>query len=113
MLIQTRPFRIAREIPLVGAFLQGLANFRVSISERGRNNHAAVSGHDDLMLAVAIALWYAEALSEVPKFEPLSGPINVFRRECATPRRSRMTLRGAAVLHQIFAQTAYALTLQE
>jgi len=60
--------------------LHELANFRVSISESGRSSYAAVSGHDDLVRAVAIALWYAEALSKVPKFEPLPEPINIFRR---------------------------------
>ena len=81
MLIQTRSFRIAREIPLLGAFLKELANFRVSISESGRNSYSAVSGHDDLVLATAIALWYAEALAKVPTtVEPMPKALNIFRR---------------------------------
>lgn len=49
--------RIARNLPLVPALLAELANFEVTVSARGYDRYEAARGHDDLVVAVALAVW--------------------------------------------------------
>lgn len=69
MLISTEKFR-AVKMPLYPYFRHELENFRMSISPTGRDTYAAASGHDDLVLAVAIACWYAESQTKKTPTSP-------------------------------------------
>ena len=60
LLIHTKRLKIAEGILLLQDFLRELKNFRVSTSPTGRDTYEASSGHDDLVLATALPLWYAE-----------------------------------------------------
>lgn len=52
---------IAADLPDLAALKAELQNFRVNFTAIGNMTFAArVGTHDDLVLAVAIALWYAE-----------------------------------------------------
>jgi hypothetical protein len=59
--LQTGRLKIAGELPDVGILTQELQNFQVSISETAHDSYEARAGkHDDYVLAVAIALWFAQ-----------------------------------------------------
>ncbi len=50
--------KIAKGLPLAGALIDELQAFRVTLTAKGRDTYAARSGeHDDLVLAVALAVW--------------------------------------------------------
>lgn len=52
---------IAADLPDLAALKAELQNFRVNFTAIGNMTLAArIGAHDDLVLAVAIALWYAE-----------------------------------------------------
>ncbi len=53
--------KVAKGLPLADALLDELAAFQEKITARGHDTYAAASGkHDDLVLAVALAVWFAE-----------------------------------------------------
>src|SRR5262245_56893188 len=57
---QTEGLRIAKDLPEAAALETELKEFRRYVSEAGRSTYGARDGqHDDLVLAVAIALWRA------------------------------------------------------
>ena len=56
--------KIATGLPLAEAFMRELEAFRVQLTAKGRDTYAARSGeHDDLVLAVALAVWRCQSLS--------------------------------------------------
>lgn len=58
--LHTGELRIAAALKDAGALADELKDFRRKVSEAGRATYAARTGaHDDLVLAVAIALWFA------------------------------------------------------
>jgi hypothetical protein len=66
--LQTGRLKIAAGLPDTQVLVQELQNFRVTISLAGHDSYGAGTGeewrvgaHDDLVLAVAIALWVGEA----------------------------------------------------
>jgi hypothetical protein len=65
--LQARRLPAARKLPALQVLMQELANFKAKISLAGHDTYGAGSGeewrvgaHDDLVLAVAIALWAAQ-----------------------------------------------------
>ncbi len=51
--------KIAKRLPLAGALMDELRAFKVRFTARGRDTYAARSGeHDDLVMAVALAVWF-------------------------------------------------------
>ena len=62
VVFQTRRLRIARSLPLGPILTDELLNFRAKVTTVGTNTYEAwrESIHDDLVLALAIAAWYAE-----------------------------------------------------
>ena len=53
--------KIAKGLPLAEAFIGELQAFQVRLTAKGRDTYAARSGeHDDLVLAVALAVWFGE-----------------------------------------------------
>lgn len=59
VLLQRRRLRIAKALPEAGRLLDELEQFRVEITERGRDTYAAAAGaHDDLVVALALASWF-------------------------------------------------------
>ncbi len=61
-LLQGGRLRVAKGLPMAGAFAQEMKNFRVKYTSAGnaRFEHATESDHDDLVLATAIGLWWSE-----------------------------------------------------
>jgi hypothetical protein len=62
--LQTRRFAIAQGLPDAGTLAKELANFRVKITAAANETFGAwrEGQHDDLLLAVAMAVWLAERL---------------------------------------------------
>ena len=59
--------KIAKGLPLGGAFMDELRAFRVTLTAKGHDVYAARSGeHDDLVVAVALAVWDGVAMSAIP-----------------------------------------------
>lgn len=74
VLLQTKRLRIARAIPLADTMLRELLTFRMKVSLNAATVEAWREGpHDDLVLALAIALWIGEKTTMIPMswcFEP-------------------------------------------
>ena len=62
VVFQTERLRIASSLPLRPILIDELLNFRAKVTTTGNNTFEAwrESVHDDLVLALAIAVWYAE-----------------------------------------------------
>ena len=62
VVFQTGRLRIASSLPLGPILIDELLNFRAKVTTAGTNTYEAwrESVHDDLVLALAIAVWYAE-----------------------------------------------------
>ncbi|MBI2401437.1 MAG: hypothetical protein HYV20_01590 [Gemmatimonadetes bacterium] len=61
VLLQNRRLRIAKALPEAGRLLEEMEQFRVQITERGRDTYAAAAGtHDDLVVALALVCWFGE-----------------------------------------------------
>lgn len=63
--LQTRRLRIAKELPDAAVLRKELENFRARISLSGHDSYGAgedwrKENHDDLVLAVAMAVWYGD-----------------------------------------------------
>jgi hypothetical protein len=71
ILLQQRRLRIAAALPLAETLRYELENFKVTLSATGHDRYAAGDDplswreqpHDDLVLSVALAAWYAEYLA--------------------------------------------------
>ncbi len=60
--IETGRLKIAKGLPVAGALVSELQAFRVQLTAKGRDTYAAHSGeHDDLVLAVTLAVWFGTA----------------------------------------------------
>ncbi len=58
--LQTNRLQVSRKLSEANLLVTELQNFRADISETGRDTFEARSGcHDDLVLSVAMAVWYA------------------------------------------------------
>jgi len=58
--LQTGRLKIAKDLPEVDALIRELQNFEVEISQTGFDSYNARTGaHDDLVLALAMPLWFA------------------------------------------------------
>ena len=53
--------KVAKGLPAGEAFRRELRAFEQTISNRGHDSYAGRGEHDDLVIAVALALWYAES----------------------------------------------------
>ncbi len=62
VLLQTKRLQFAANMPLVQVLIDELLNFKVKISASGHDSYEAwrEGQHDDLVLSVAMAAWYAE-----------------------------------------------------
>lgn len=63
--LQTRRLRVAGQLPEAATLVAELRNFRVKVSLGGHDAYGAgedwrQGNHDDVVLAVALALWYGE-----------------------------------------------------
>jgi hypothetical protein len=69
VLLQSRELKIAAELPEAGTLIEELQNFRYEITRSGNDTYAAwrEGDHDDLVLAVALAVW---ALKKDPAPSP-------------------------------------------
>jgi hypothetical protein len=63
--LQQRRMAIAAGLPLAATLMKELANFKAKISTSGAETYEAwrARDHDDICLAVAMALWFAERKS--------------------------------------------------
>ncbi len=61
---ESERLKIAKGLPLAEAFIRELQAFQVRLTAKGRDTYAARSGeHDDLVLAVALAVWRCQSPS--------------------------------------------------
>ena len=62
VLLQRRRLKVAPGLPEAATLVRELETFRVKISDRGHDSYRAwrETDHDDLVLAVALAVWVAE-----------------------------------------------------
>ena len=62
VLLQQSRLKIAKSLPEAPVLIRELQEFRVKISEAGRDSYGAWRDgtHDDMVLATALTLWYAE-----------------------------------------------------
>lgn len=62
VLLQTGRLRIAPALPEAETLMKELLNFRVKITQQGHDTYGVWrdGDHDDLVLAVALACWFAE-----------------------------------------------------
>jgi hypothetical protein len=69
VLLQSRELKIAAELPEAETLASELQNFRYEITRSGNDTYAAwrEGDHDDLVLAVALAVW---ALQKTPPPSP-------------------------------------------
>jgi len=66
VLLQARRLRIAEGLPEARTLVDELLNFQVKITDSGRDTYGAwrEGTHDDLVLAVALACWWAERFGQ-------------------------------------------------
>jgi hypothetical protein len=77
---------IAADLALAEAFAQELREFRMTMTEAGNSTFNASSGqHDDLVLAVAIAIWH------IRTSRPTMSWVSGFERKDFPPSGSRRT----------------------
>jgi hypothetical protein len=60
VLLQSSRLRISAALPEAMTLVQELLDFRLQITETGHDIYGARTGHDDLLTAAALAVWYAE-----------------------------------------------------
>lgn len=62
VVLQTRRFKVARNIPEAATLVKELQNFRYKITDAGNDTYGAwrEGQHDDLVLAASLAAWYGE-----------------------------------------------------
>jgi hypothetical protein len=76
VLLQTRRLKIASTLPMANTLTNELLNFKVKVTTIGSETFESwrERDHDDLVLALACALWYAETypprIFEAPTFVP-------------------------------------------
>jgi hypothetical protein len=72
VIMQGRKFRVAQGLPDAGVLIRELENFRVQITSEATEvfGPSREGQHDDLVISVALATWYAES---VPRYrgEPI------------------------------------------
>lgn len=82
VLLQRRRLRIAQALLEAGRLLEEMEQFRVEITERGRDTYAAAAGaHDDLVVALALACWGGEMLTPVRIDTEDDEPFSAWSRE--------------------------------
>jgi hypothetical protein len=74
VLLQERRLKISREAPGCGALVDELLSFRASITAQGRDTFGADgTSHDDLVIALALAVWYGRQTERRPATSPTVG----------------------------------------
>ena len=59
--LENGELQIAKGIPLAPVFLQELSNFKRTVSAGGYDSYEAATGHDDMVIVVALAVWGRQA----------------------------------------------------
>jgi hypothetical protein len=77
VLLQSGRLRIGADLPLASMLTTELQNFKVKISLAGHDSYGAGAdwregNHDDLVLALALALWHAERLPRLHLAAPVA-----------------------------------------
>lgn len=69
VVLQTRPLEVTPDCVLKAELESELAAFDLSISARGHDTYEAASGsHDDLVMALCLALWWGERPSAIEAY---------------------------------------------
>lgn len=81
VLFQVGKLKVAEALPETRALVEELLNFRAKITVSGHDTYEAwrEGDHDDLVLAVALATWYAENYLSLPRL-PKQDKENVISR---------------------------------
>lgn len=78
VMLESKRLRIAKELPLASVLTAELEGFQVKISLSGHDSYGAgedwrENNHDDLVLAVALALWLGDRRAKVQAATPATG----------------------------------------
>lgn len=74
VVLQERRLKIAQEMPDQSALVDELLNFRATFARSGHESFAAGgSGHDDFVMALALAVWRSRTTERRPVQAPVSG----------------------------------------
>ena len=69
VLLQSARFKFINSLPEAPNLIPGMLNFHLTVIEAANDTYGSRSGaHDDLVLAVALALWRAENSRELVFF---------------------------------------------
>jgi hypothetical protein len=83
VLLQGERLKFAAGLPSISTLVAEMMAFRMKITETGNDTYGAwrEGAHDDLVLAVAVATWYAERWRQPPppppRYYPVSRPLSV------------------------------------
>ena len=72
-------FKMVRSIRLLPVFLRELKHFRAHTTQAGRMQYGGVGAHDDLIIAVGLALWYCSQMKKQPEPKPIHS-LSIFQR---------------------------------
>lgn len=90
VLLQNRRLRIAKALPEAGRLVEEMEQFRVEVTERGRDTYAAAAGaHDDLVVALALACWFGEMVAPARIEAEDDEPFDAFSREALLAEMDR------------------------
>ncbi len=76
VLFGTQRLKIPDSLPLLPVLMKEISNFRMSISQSGYDSYGASTGHSDLVMSVALAVWWAEHLMKRGEHEVRPLPPN-------------------------------------
>ena len=62
--VESGRLRVARGLPCAEAFKRELRAFRVAVTSHRHSSFGGVGEHDDLVIAVALAVWWAWARTQ-------------------------------------------------
>lgn len=120
VLLQTRRLRIPSALPEATTLTHELQAFRAHISAGGHDSYGAGATpddwrgggpHDDMVLATALAVWYAE---RVPKPRPFEAAVAGYRPNMAAPEPGAQREQDLMIREsQLRAQVAEQMRLGE
>lgn len=72
--LQRGRLKVASSLSAADLLMREMSDFRSSISETGHDSYGVwrTGGHDDLVLAVALALWHGNRVARLPDSPPVS-----------------------------------------
>lgn len=72
MVVQSKRMKIAADIKYRAQLVHEMQSFTIKTTQKGSDTYEALmeKDHDDLVMALAMAIWYAERALPAPEYEP-------------------------------------------